>query len=110
MTESDRKWPKENESDKKYRKLPHIVKNYQKLLKIIKKYQTFPQIAEIWTYMKRKINPGFDPDPGSEKSFPGSGSRINGDPGINPGIPQGPAHHGSKKTPDFHNTILHHQI
>ena len=42
--------------------------------------------------MKRKANPGFDPNPGFEKSFPGSGSgsRINRDPGINPGIPQGP--------------------
>ena len=42
--------------------------------------------------MKRKANPGFDPDPGFEKSFPGSGSgsRINRDPGINPWIPQGP--------------------
>ena len=42
--------------------------------------------------MKRKANPGFDPDPGFEKSFPGSGSgsRLNRDPGINPGIPQGP--------------------
>jgi len=44
--------------------------------------------------VKRKANPGFDPDPGSEKSFPGSGSgsKINRDPGINPGIPQGPEH------------------
>ena len=42
--------------------------------------------------MKRKANPGFDPDPGFEKSFPGSrsGSRINRDPGINFGIAQGP--------------------
>ena len=97
MTESDEKLPKENESDKKYRILQQIVNNYQKIIKIIKNTKKNTQIAEIWTCLTKYEEKGksrFWSRSRFWKKFSGIGIQNNRDPGINPGIPQGPAVHG----------------
>ena len=93
MTKSDQKIPKVTESCKNYHKIQQMLKSLQTLLKMTGNYNKLTNYNFLWPNINRKANPGFDPDPGFEKSFPGSGSgsRINWDPGINPGIPQGPA-------------------